>query len=557
MLVALAIRDLVVIDRLDLRLDEGLTVLTGETGAGKSILLDALGLTLGMRAEGSIVRRGAERASATAEFAVPASHPIRTLLAERGMAIEDSLVLRRVVGADGRSRAFANDEPVSVGFLRDVGALLVEIESQSEAHGLLDAATHRALLDAFAGNTALVAKTHESHGAWREAAEVEARARAAAEMARTEEELLRHTERELSDFAPKDGEEPKLADERAFLMGASRLAETVAATRAEIGQGRGVAGALNAAHRMLARQASAGGERLTPALKALEAAAIEATEAETALDALARDLDPDPDPRRLETIEERLFGLRDLARKHNVPPDRLPALLEDIRDKLAALDQSADATKALAAATKAARDIFLAAAKALGATRKKAAAELDLAVTRELKPLKLDRAIFRTHLDVLAEDDAGPDGLERVAFEIATIPGVEPGALAKVASGGELSRIMLALKVTLAATGDATTLVFDEVDAGVGGATAAAVGERLAKLARKRQVIVVTHSPQVAARGDCHLRVEKRLAGEGATAQVRTLEPAHRREEIARMLAGARITDEARAAADRLLAGTA
>jgi DNA repair protein RecN (Recombination protein N) len=555
MLVALAIRDLVVIDRLDLRLCAGLTVLTGETGAGKSILLDALGLTLGMRAEGSVVRRGAERASATAEFTLPASHPIRTLLAERGMTIEDSLVLRRVVGSDGRSRAFANDEPVSIGLLRDIGAVLVEIESQSEAHGLLDSATHRALLDAFAGNAALVVKTRESHGAWREAAEIEARARATAEMARTEEDLLRHTERELSDFAPRNGEEPKLADERAFLMGASRLAEAVAATRAEIGQGRGVAGTLNAAHRMLARQASAGGERLTPALKALEAAAIEATEAETALDALARDLDPDP--RRLEAIEERLFGLRDLARKHNVPPDRLPALLNDIRGKLATLDQSADATKALAAATKAARDAFLAAAKALGATRKKAAAELDLAVTRELKPLKLDRAIFRTRLDVLAEDDAGPDGLERIAFEIATIPGTEPGALAKVASGGELSRIMLALKVTLASTGDATTLVFDEVDAGVGGATAAAVGERLAKLARKRQVIVVTHSPQVAARGDCHLRVEKRLAGEGATAQVRTLEPAHRREEIARMLAGARITDEARAAADRLLAGTA
>jgi DNA repair protein RecN (Recombination protein N) len=555
MLVALAIRDLVVIDRLDLRLVAGLTFLTGETGAGKSILLDALGLTLGMRAEGSVVRRGAERASATAEFTLPASHPIRTLLAERGMTIEDSLVLRRVVGSDGRSRAFANDEPVSIGLLRDIGAVLVEIESQSEAHGLLDSATHRALLDAFAGNAALVVKTRESHGAWREAAEIEARARATAEMARTEEDLLRHTERELSDFAPRNGEEPKLADERAFLMGASRLAEAVAATRAEIGQGRGVAGTLNAAHRMLARQASAGGERLTPALKALEAAAIEATEAETALDALARDLDPDP--RRLEAIEERLFGLRDLARKHNVPPDRLPALLNDIRGKLATLDQSADATKALAAATKAARDAFLAAAKALGATRKKAAAELDLAVTRELKPLKLDRAIFRTRLDVLAEDDAGPDGLERIAFEIATIPGTEPGALAKVASGGELSRIMLALKVTLASTGDATTLVFDEVDAGVGGATAAAVGERLAKLARKRQVIVVTHSPQVAARGDCHLRVEKRLAGEGATAQVRTLEPAHRREEIARMLAGARITDEARAAADRLLAGTA
>jgi DNA repair protein RecN (Recombination protein N) len=555
MLVALAIRDLVVIDRLDLRLDEGLTVLTGETGAGKSILLDALGLTLGARAEGAIVRRGAERASATAEFALPTHHPIRALLAERGMGIEDSLVLRRVVGADGRSRAFANDEPVSVGLLRDIGNALVEIESQSEAHGLLDPATHRALLDAFAGNAGLALKTREAHGAWREAAKAEADAQAATDKARAEEDLLRHAERELSEFDAKGGEEPKLADERAFLMGASRLAETVASARGEIGQGRGVAGALHAAHRLLARQAAAAGERLAPALKALEAAAIEATEAETALDALARELDPDP--RRLEAIEERLFGLRELARKHGVQPDRLPALLDDIRGKLAALDQGADATKTLAARTKAAHEAFQTAAKALGAARRKAAAELDAAVMRELKPLKLDKAVFRTRLEPLAETEAGPDGLERIVFEIATIPGAEPGSLAKVASGGELSRIMLALKVTLAATGDATTLVFDEVDAGVGGATAAAVGERLAKLARKRQVIVVTHSPQVAARGDCHLRVEKRLAGEGATAQVRALEPAHRREEIARMLAGARITDEARAAADRLLAGTA
>jgi DNA repair protein RecN (Recombination protein N) len=554
MLVALAIRDLVVIDRLDLRLDEGLTVLTGETGAGKSILLDALGLTLGARAEGAIVRRGAERASATAEFSLPADHPARALLAERGMEVDDSLVLRRVVGADGRSRAFANDEPVSVGLLREIGSVLVEIESQSEAHGLLDPATHRALLDAFAGNAALTLKVRESYSAWRAAAEVEASARTAADKARAEESLLRHVEAELAAFDPKEGEEPKLADERAFLMGASRLAESVASARAEIGQGRGVAGALNTAHRMLARQAAAAGGRLDPALKALEAAAIEAGEAEAALDTLARDLDPDP--RRLEAIEERLFGLRDLARKHGVQPDRLPALLDEIRDKLAALDQGADAGKALAAKTGAARAAFVAAAKALGAARKKAAQELDAIVMRELKPLKLDKAVFRTRLDLLDEVDAGPDGLERIVFEIATIPGAAPAALAKVASGGELSRIMLALKVALAATGDATTLVFDEVDAGVGGATAAAIGERLAKLARKRQVIVVTHSPQVAARGDCHLRVEKRLAGEGATAQVRTLEPAHRREEIARMLAGARITDEARAAADRLLAGS-
>lgn len=312
---------------------------------------------------------------------------------------------------------------------------------------------------------------------------------------------------------------------------------------------------MNTAHRTLARQAQAAGDRLAPALKALEAAAIEATEAETALDALARELDPDP--RHIESIEERLFGLRELARKHNVSADGLPALLGDIRAKLAAIDQGSDASKALAAKTKAARDAFLTAAKALSAARAKAAAELDAVVMRELKPLKLDKAIFRTRLETLSDEDAGADGRERIAFEIATIPGAEPAALGKVASGGELSRIMLALKVALAAAGDATTLVFDEVDAGVGGATAAAVGERLAKLAKKRQVFVVTHSPQVAARGDCHLRVEKKLADASATAQVRILEQSHRREEIARMLAGARITDEARAAADQLLAGNA
>ncbi|HTI86501.1 MAG TPA: DNA repair protein RecN [Alphaproteobacteria bacterium] len=555
MLVALSIRDLVVIDRLDLRLVAGLTVLTGETGAGKSILLDALGLALGARAEGAVVRRGAERATATAEFALPDGHPARALLAERGIEFNDSLVLRRVVGVDGRSRAFANDEPVSVGFLRDLGTLLVEIESQSEAHGLLDSATHRALLDAFAGNGALANATRDAYAAWREAAAAEAEARAATDKARAEEDLLRHSEAELAAFDPMPDEEPKLADERAFLMGATRLAEAVSSARAEIGHGRGVSGALNSAHRMLARQAGAGGERLAPALQALERAALEAGEAESALDALARELDPDP--RRLEAIEERLFGIRELSRKYNVMADKLPALLDEIRGKLAALDQGTDATKALAARTKGARDAFVAAAKALSDARTKAASELDAIVGRELKPLKLEKAVFRTCLESLSPDDAGPEGAERVAFEIATIPGATPGALGKVASGGELSRIMLALKVALAAAGDATTLVFDEVDSGVGGATAAAIGERLAKLARKRQVIVVTHSPQVAARGDRHLRVEKKVASQGATADVRMLEPSHRREEIARMLAGARVTDEARAAADRLLAGNA
>jgi DNA repair protein RecN (Recombination protein N) len=555
MLTALAIRDLVVIDRLDLRLDEGLTVLTGETGAGKSILLDALGLTLGMRAEGTVVRRGAERASVTAEFAIPASHPVRTLFSERGIEVDDALVLRRVVGSDGRSRAFVNDEPVSVGFLREIGALMVEIESQSEAHGLLDPVTHRALLDAYAGNGALVEAVGKSFAAWRSAAEVEAASRAAIDKARSDEDLLRHTEAELAAFDAKQGEEQTLADERAFLMGASRVAEAVAAARAEIGQGRGAAGNLNAAHRLLVRQAQAAGERLAPALKALEAAAIEATEAETALDALARDLDPDP--RHLESLEERLFGLRELSRKHSVTADGLPALLEAIRNKLTAIDRGADDATALSAKTQAARDAYLKAAKALSAARAKTATELDATVMRELKPLKLDKAVFRTRLESLSEETAGSDGLERVVFEIATIPGVQPGPLGKVASGGELSRIMLALKVALAAAGDATTLVFDEVDAGVGGATAAAIGERLTKLAKKRQVIVVTHSPQVAARGDCHLRVEKKLADDGATAQVRMLEPGHRREEIARMLSGAKITDEARAAADQLLAGNA
>lgn len=555
MLVALAIRDLVVIERLDLRLGEGLTVLTGETGAGKSILLDALGLTLGARAEGAIVRRGAERATATAEFAVAANHPVRALLKEREIDVEDEVILRRVVGADGRSRAFVNDEPVSVGFLREFGALLVEIEGQSEAHGLLDSATHRALLDAFAGDSAEVAAVRDAHAARRAAAQAETAAREDVARARADEELLRHSEAELAAFDPKPGEEAALADERAFLMGAERLAEAVAAARAEIGQGRGAAGALNAAHRLLARRAGAAGDRLAPALKALEAAAIEAAEAESALDALARDIDPDP--RKLEKLEERLFGLRELARKHNVAADRLPALLDEMRARLAALDRGTDDIKALAERAQAAHKRFLAAAEILSAARKEAATRLDAIVGRELKPLKLEKATFRTRIDPLSVDDAGTDGLERVAFEIATIPGAPPGPLGKIASGGELSRIMLALKVALAATGDVATLVFDEVDAGVGGATAAAVGDRLAKLAKKRQVIVVTHSPQVAARGDRHLRVEKKVVADGATAEVRILEAPHRREEIARMLAGAKITDEARAAADRLLAGGA
>jgi DNA repair protein RecN (Recombination protein N) len=553
MLIALAIRDVVLVDRLDLAFDDGLSVLTGETGAGKSILLDALGLALGQRAEASLVRAGAEQASVTAEFSLPEQHPVLAMLASQGLPAEPALLLRRQLGRDGRSRAFINDEPVSVGLLRATGEALVEIAGQAGQRGLLEAALHRELLDGFGGLEREAAETAAAWRSWQDAAARRSEAEERLARARREEDFLRHAAAELAALKPEPGEAARLAEERALLMQGEKLVEALAAAQGHLGGEGSADHQLAQAQRRLERIAERAGGRLTPLMEALDRAASELADATHQLRSLLAELDPDP--ARLERIEERLFALRGLARKHDRDPDALPALLADMTAALADLDDQSGGFAELSRAEAAARATYHAAAEALHRARRAAAGRFDKQVMAELPPLKLERAKFRTRVEKLPEGQASAQGLDRVAFEIATLPGVEPGPLGKIASGGELSRLMLALKVVLAAADPVPTLIFDEVDAGVGGATATAVGERLKRLAKKLQVIVVTHSPQVAALGRHHWRVEKTSARGGLRTAVEPLDARGRREEIARMLSGARVTDEARAAADKLMAG--
>jgi DNA repair protein RecN (Recombination protein N) len=555
MLVSLAIRDIVLIERLELELSAGLSVLTGETGAGKSILLDALGLALGARADSALVRPGAGQASIAAEFTITDAHPARAVLAEQGLAGDGSLILRRQLGADGRSRAFVNDQPVGVGLLRQLGETLVEIEGQFEQQGLMDSANHRPMLDAFAGLGDAAAEVRRLWQAWRRAAE--ARAAAAAELARArrDEEFLRHAVDELSAIDPKPGEEEALTETRRLLMNREKLLDAVRAAHGDLAGDRGADAALSAAQRRLDRIADKAGDLTGPIIAALDRAATEIAEARDQLHRLLTD--PELAPHRLEQIEERLFALRDLARKHGVPPDQLAALAEKLATQLAALDDQGGSLARLGQEEAAARQAYVAAAETLSRGRAKAARKLDTAINTELAPLKLDKARFATRMERLAEAEWGEHGLDRIVFEVSTNPGMPPGPLGRIASGGELSRLLLALKVVLAASSPVPTLVFDEVDSGVGGATAAAVGERLARLGTDLQVLVVTHSPQVAARARQHWRVDKIAAGKGngkVVTRVAELDGEGRREEIARMLSGATITDEARAAADRLMA---
>jgi DNA repair protein RecN (Recombination protein N) len=552
MLLGLSIRDVVLIDRLDLSFRPGLCVLTGETGAGKSILLDALGLALGVRAESGLVRHGAEQAIVSAEFSLPRKHPARTLLSEAGFTADgDSLVLRRIVGSDGRSRAFIDDQPASIGLLRQLGEALVEIEGQFAQRGLLDPATHRAALDDYGVADADRSGLAEAWRGWREAAKAHEAAVARLKQARADEDFLRHAQTELDAIAPEPGEESRLAEQRALLMNRERLTETLEAALGELTGERGER-AIHAAARQLERLKDKAAGKLDAALAALDRAGVEAREAISAIESVLRELGGGPD--NAEKIEERLFGLRSLARKHGVSVDGLIGLRQEIGAKLAALDDGGDAVTTLAKAAEAARKAYIVLADKVSAQRRAAAGKLDAAVTKELRPLKLEKARFTTELAALTEDEWGEAGRERVYFEIATNPGAPAGPLAKIASGGELSRFMLALKVVLAKTSPVPTLVFDEVDSGIGGAAAAAVGERLHKLGREVQVLVVTHSPQVAARGAHHWRVEKSQAAQKTLTKVEELSVEARREEIARMLSGAAITVEARAAAASLMA---
>ena len=556
MLVSLSIRDFVLIEKLDLTLargrDRGLGALTGETGAGKSILIDALGLALGARADSGAVRRGAAQASVAAAFDLAKDHAAHAILAEQGLDAEDVLTLRRTVAADGRGRAFVNDQPASVGLLRRLGETLVEIQGQMEQHGLLDVATHRASLDAFAGLEKQAEAVRVAWHDWRAAEQARAEAEEAAIANRRDEDFLRHAVKELETLAPKADDGETLAAERQMLRAGSAIGEAVAQALAELQHGRGAVGTLRTAHRLIERNVDKAAGRLDSALAGLDRALSEATEAEAQLEA-ARDA-LEFDPGRLEKIEERLFALRAAARKHGVTVAELAPLAEKMAVQLAALDDGEAGLEKLAEATKAARATYVAAAEAQAAARRKGAARLDKAVAAELGPLKLEKAKFVTELVPLAEADWSEAGRDRVQFTVATNPGTLPAPIAKIASGGELSRFLLALKVCLAKVGEAATIVFDEVDSGVGGATAAAVGERLKRLAKEVQVLVVTHSPQVAAVADRHWLIRKTTTRTAASTDVVALDAKGRREEIARMLAGAEVTAEARAAADRLLA---
>ncbi|WP_343698497.1 DNA repair protein RecN [Caulobacter sp.] len=564
MLIGLSIRDVVLIESLDLAIGEGLTALTGETGAGKSIILDALGLATGARADAGLVRRGATgHASATAIFALPADHPAFAYLDDKGLdyARDEDLVLRRQLSADGRSRAFVNDQATSVGVLKDLGALLLEVHGQHETVGLLDPKTHRSLLDAFGGVS--VGAVASAWSAWRAAREKAEGLRDLASRAAAETEELTLRLSELDRLDPREGEEESLAEERALLSSAEKVITDVASAQDALGGE--FSGKLAQAYRALERardralQAGAPADgaamtRLQAACDAVDRALVEAQEASAAIDAVAESFEFEPD--RLEKTEERLFALRGMARKLNVLVQDLPAKRAEFAARLQAIETSEEALKEADAEAAEARETYLYAAEALSAERRAAGDALAVAVEAELTPLKLEKARFRVAVEPLPEDRAGPTGLDRIAFEISTNPGAPFGPMEAIASGGELARFALALKAALAARGGGPQplMIFDEVDQGVGGAVADAVGLRLKRLASAAQVLVVTHSAQVAARGDAHWRISKSGDDTSTRTKVEPLTPSEREEEIARMLSGAEVTEAARAAARALMA---
>ena len=551
MLTALAIRDVVLIDALDLDFGAGLGVLTGETGAGKSILLDALGLALGARGDSGLVRQGAAQAVVIATFDPPAPDgPIAELFDENGIDLDrgEPLLIRRIVKADGGSRAFVNDQPASAGLLRALGGLLVEIHGQHDDRGLLSPAGHRALLDSFGQIDTRPAT--DAWTAWRAAEAALATARAEQDSAARDREWLEHAVAELTRLAPEPGEEATLADRRADMQRGEKIAVDLQAIADLLEGSDGGLAKLRQAARVLERIADehdALGEALAAIDRAINDAALTQDQIDAAADALAFD------PAQLEADETRLFELRAVARKHRVQPDDLAALAEELAAKLERIEGGAGSIAKLTAAAKAAAAGYDDAAMTLTTARTAAAERLDAAVKRELAPLKLDAARFRTVVAPLGSESWSGAGKDRVEFEISTNPGAPFAPLTKIASGGELSRFILALKVALAERGGAATMIFDEIDRGVGGAVASAIGERLARLAETTQLLVVTHSPQVAARGAHHLLIAKSHDGTVTRTDVRTLSEGERREEIARMLSGAEITDEARAQAVRLL----
>ncbi|WP_417686172.1 DNA repair protein RecN [Roseibium sp.] len=551
MLVTLAIRDIVLIDRLDLDFSAGMSVLTGETGAGKSILLDSLSLAIGGRGDADLVRHGEDQGQVTAVFDVSGDHAVRQLLRENDVADDGDVILRRIQTADGRTRAFINDQPVSVGLMRQAGNLLVEIHGQHDDRALVDPESHRDLVDSFAGLQGEVEAVGETYSAYRSAEKAVRDHAARIDAARKEADYLKAAVEELTQLKPQAGEEEQLAERRATMMQVEKIAGDLNEAFETLNGNASPIPELSSLLRRMERKADQVPHLLNAPVSALAAALDHLEDARGGLESALRETDFDP--RELESVEERLFALRAAGRKFSVPVEELPALAARMSEDLADLDAGEDKLAALEAAAVKAREIYDAKAAKLSAKREKSARALEKAVGAELPALKLERARFI--VEIQSDPDArGRSGIDQMEFHVQTNPGTRPGPMMKVASGGELSRFLLALKVSLADKGSAPTLVFDEIDTGVGGAVAEAIGVRLARLASTVQVLTVTHAPQVAARAAGHFLIAKEEASKQRVAtRVRRIDEDHRREEIARMLAGSTITDEARAAASKLI----
>lgn len=549
MLLGLEIRDILIIDRLELAFQPGLNVLTGETGAGKSILLDSLGFVLGWRGRAELVRAGAQQGEVVAEFELPDNHAARAVLAEAGIECEDTLIMRRINTVEGRKTAWVNDRRCSGEVLRALSETLIELHGQHDDRGLLNPRHHRDLLDTFAGHDRQVDQVRQAWAALSSALKALAELEAKIAEAKSEEEFLRHSVSELEALSPEAGEDADLDARRRLMQSAERIREDISRASGALGTD-GAEGAMGDAMRWLEDASDKAEGQLETAIAALGRAMIELGEAQQGVEDCLNGLSFNP--HELEMVEERLFELRALARKHQVAPDDLAELQHDLRNRLDKIEQGDEQLAAAQANLKSAQAAYKTAADALSASRKKASSQLDKAVMAELAPLKMDRAVFHTEITTA---EAGPSGVDDVTFTVATNPGAPAGPLAKIASGGELSRFLLALKVCLSSETDGVTMIFDEIDRGVGGATADAVGRRLKSLAEGSQVLVVTHSPQVAAQGAHHWQVAKSVEGENTLTRVLPLGDEDRIDEIARMISGDKVTDAARTAAVELLKG--
>lgn len=555
MLIQLSIRDIVLIERLDLAFETGLSVLTGETGAGKSILLDSLSLALGGRGDGGLVRHGEDKGQVTAVFDVGMDHGARKLLRENGIDDEGDLIFRRQQSSDGRTKAYVNDQPVSVQLMRQAGQMLVEIHGQHDDRALVDTNAHRTLLDAFSGISEDVQTVGALYRQWRDSERMLKKHREKVEAAAREADYLRSSVEELEKLSPRDGEEDELADRRQKMMKAERIAGDIAEASEFLNGNASPVPHIASLVRRLERKSHEAPGLLEETVALLDAALDQLSNAQMEVEAALRKTEYDP--KELERVEERLFALRAASRKYSVPVTELPALAVRMISDLADLDAGEERLAKLDAEVAAAKASFDSAARSLSEKRHHAGDALAQAVMAELPALKLERARFMVEITTDAEE-ATAEGIDVVEFHVQTNPGTRPGSIMKVASGGELSRFLLALKVALADRGSAPTLVFDEIDTGVGGAVADAIGQRLKRLSDRVQVLSVTHAPQVAARAATHLLISKGPSGEGSdkiATRVATMAQKDRREEIARMLAGASVTEEARAAAARLLAG--